>query len=142
MEEEYEPEKYLEGELHALPCKILKKLCKLMETAICKIKCEGFFGTGFFCNIFYNDWDYIKVLITNYHILNEKYIMGNKVINFSINDEAKTFEIKIDESRIFYSNKQYDVVFIEIRNNDGLNKESFLEIDNNIFKENNKNNFI
>ena len=35
-----------------------------------------------------------------------------------------------DDSRYFYTNKEYDITIIEIKRNDGLDMESFFEIDN------------
>ena len=51
-----------------------KTILKQMENNICKIyKIDGEKGTGFFCNIFYNNIR-IPVMITNNHLIDEKYI--------------------------------------------------------------------
>jgi len=74
-----------------------KKILFQMENCICKIYLEdGKKGTGFFCKIpFLNNL--LPVLITNNHVLNEKEIENNKIIQLSINNEVK--EIEVDNSR-------------------------------------------
>ena len=120
----------------SIPYKVLKILGPMMETHICKIECkDGGHGTGFFCNIPY-DWGILKVLMTNNHVLNKDDILPNKKINFSINDEKIHYEIEIDNSRKTYTNKDYDVTIIEIKENDKLDKNSFFDIDNQIFNKN------
>ena len=52
-----------------------------------------------------------------------------------MNDEKKNLEITIDETRKTYINQVYDITMIEIKKEDGLNKDSFLEIDKQIFEE-------
>ena len=42
-------------------------------------------------------------------------------------------QILIDETRKVYTNRLYDVTFIEIKKSDGLDISSFLEVDPNIF---------
>ena len=104
-----------------------------LKNCICKIENENGKGTGFFCNIPYNN-NKLKVLITNNHIINEEILSNNKIIKVSINDdkEKKTIELK---NRKVYSNKIYDTTIIEI--NPKLDKISnFLELDENIFEEN------
>ena len=104
-----------------------------LKNCICKIENKNGKGTGFFCNIPYNN-NKLKVLITNNHIINEEILANNKIIKVSINDdkEKKTIELK---NRKVYSNKIYDTTIIEI--NPKLDKISnFLELDENIFEEN------
>ena len=45
---------------------------KNKEDCICKIDGNKI-GTGFFCKIKYKE-KYIKVLITNYHVINDEYL--------------------------------------------------------------------
>ena len=97
-----------------------------MEKCICKIcRNDGNKGTGFFCNINYEN-KYIPVMITNYHVINNKYIKENEKIVITINDdkENKTIELK---NRIIYKNKEYDIIIIEIKENDGIN--NYMNID-------------
>ena len=48
------------------------------------------------------------------------------------------YEIEIDETRKKYTNEEYDITMIEIKEKDKLDKKSFLNIDNQIFEENPK----
>ena len=136
MEKDYIPEEELSNQFKCLTVKELGILFELCEKKICKIKCkDGSHGTGFFCSIPIDDWDSIKVLITNNQVLSEKDIaIGNK-IKFSLNQEKINFEILIDESRRKYTNEKYNITIIEIKKDDGLKKDSFFEIDNKIFNE-------
>ena len=53
-----------------------------------------------------------------------------------MNNNKINKQIIIDESRITYTSKKYDITIIEIKEKDGINKDSFLEIDNQIFNNN------
>ena len=108
-----------------------------MKQSICKIhKNNGEeTGTGFFCVINYKNKD-LKTLITNYHVIDDKYIAKNKIIKVSLNDEKEIKIIKIEENeRKIYSNKEYDITIIEIIPKDNINDVNYLTIDENIFKE-------
>jgi len=115
-----------------------KNILFQMGNCICKIYSEdGKKGTGFFCKIpFINN--FLPVLITNNHVLNEKDIDNNKTIELSINNEVK--EIEIDDSRKKYTNsdKNIDITIIEIKpNKDGIC--NYLELDENDIYKNKKN---
>ena len=118
-----------------------------MKNSICQIKEYESFGTGFFCKIkLYEEKDiFFPVIITNYHILDYNSIKIGKKIELSIIDKGKFINsIIIDESRIKYTNEDYDITIIEIRKEDNLNDiniESILEIDDNIYKENPNNTY-
>ena len=109
---------------------------KQMEKSICKIsRSNEEYGTGFFCTIPLDDWNSLKMLITNNYVLNESDISPGKAIKISLNNNKINLEILFDESRIVYSNSNYNVTFIEIKQKDGITKESFLDIDDKIFKD-------
>ena len=65
-----------------------KKIINQMINCICKIKIKGenetgilskdSYGTGFFCTIPLNENKNINCLLTNYHILDEKYFEDKK----------------------------------------------------------------
>mgnify|MGYP003571337675 CR=1 FL=1 len=102
-----------------------------MKNSICKIyKCNG---TGFFCNIIFQNFDF-KVLITNYHIIDEKYIEDNKIIKISLNDEKEKRDIELNKRKIYFNNK-YDITIIEIKNSDNINV-NYLKLDEKIFEDN------
>ena len=127
--ENYMMEKELENMPKAIPYEVLKILGTMLETHICKIIAkDGSRGTGFFCNIPCG-WNTLKVLMTNNHVLNADDILPNQIIKFSLNNEAKKYDIKIDGSRKTYTSKEYDVTIIEIKQSDKLDKNSFFDID-------------
>ena len=111
-----------------------KKILHQMENNICKIyKKNGEKGTGSFVNITYNN-DIIPVMITNHHVLDEKYLKENKEIKISINDDSTIKTIKLNGNRRIYADKEYDTTIIEIKpEKDEIH--DFMELDDNIFKE-------
>lgn len=116
----------------------LKKAIFYMENSICKItlKKEKETGTGFLCKIRFPDSCHLlPVLITCNHVLDKNYIKNNK-IEFSIKDESYFYSLLMDDLRIKYTNVGRDVTIIEIKEKDGLNFDSFLEIDESIYMEN------
>ena len=118
--------------------KSIKMILNIMETQVCKIKCDNDRdGTGFFCNIPYGD-NKFKVLITNSHVLTKDDISINKIIRFSLDDERIKYEILMDESRKKFINEKYAITIIEIKENDKLNNIKYFDIDNRLFKENSK----
>ena len=134
-EEKYIKEKELANIPKAIPYEEMMNLADLIKTNICKINCkDGSHGTGFFCNIL-NDWNTLKVLMTNNHVLNEKDIQTGQTINFSINNDYKDFRILIDNNRKTFTNESYDITIIEIKKEDKIDPKSF-DIDNQIFKDN------
>ena len=97
-------------------------LLDLIKNQVCKITCkDGSHGTGFFCNIS-NDWNILKVLITNYHVLNENDIKPGQIIKFSMNNDCKDYKILIDKERKAYTDKDYDVTIIEIKKDDKIDE--------------------
>ena len=102
-----------------------------MENCICKIhKLNGAKGTGFFCEIPFNN-SLLKVLITNNHVLNEDEIDNDKIIDITIFSKEKKEEGKkiiIDNTRKKFTSPKLDVTIIEIKpNKDKIN--NFMEID-------------
>lgn len=88
------------------------KIIDQMKKCICKIyKNQECKGTGFFCYIPYSN---IPVLITNHYIINEDYIMNNKKINITLNDDKKNIIINIHNDRKIYSSEKYGITIIEI----------------------------
>ena len=78
----------------------------------------------------------LKMLITNNYVLNKKDISILQKVRFSINNEMTHYEIEIDETRKKYTNEEYDITMIEIKEKDKLDKKSFFDIDNQMFEEN------
>ena len=103
-----------------------------MTNCICLIEYNNEKSTGFFCRIPFPDFcSLLPVLITNNHVLGD--IDGIEItISMKKKDPIK---LKIDKSRKKYTDKNYDITFIEIKPMDKLNINSFLEIDDKIYKE-------
>ncbi len=97
-----------------------------MEKCIYNIQKDDKKGTGFICKItFLND---LKILITNYDLLNEEDINDNKVIKLK-NDNLDEQQIKIDNTRIkSFINKE--ITIIEIKpNKDKIFIDIILDLD-------------
>ena len=135
MSEEYIEEKTLNNMAKGISFDVFEELAQKMKTQICKIKTKEGHGTGFFCNI-PNGWNTLRMLITNNHVLKEEDISKGKKINFSINKEKIHYEIEIDESRKIYTSEKYDITMIELKEEDKIEKDSFMDVDSQIFKEN------
>ena len=81
-------EKYLENYPIPISLKSTEKIIKQMKNSICKIKTlDGNNGTGFFCEIPYNNDTSISVFITNNHIINKKIIEKGEEVLLTINGE-------------------------------------------------------
>ena len=100
---------------------------------ICKIKLKREYGTGFFCKITFEK-KIIKVLLTNHHVLNENNFKENKKLNLLLNDEKELRIIDLEIKRETYFNKDYNLVVIELKENDNI--ENYLELDDDLFKNN------
>ena len=117
-----------------------KEITRQMEKCVCKIHINGKNATGFFAKIPYKN-SFIKVLMTNNHVLDSNDILENKIITFSLNNNIKN--IKIDKERKTYTSEPFDTTIIEIKEelDDLKNVIEYLELDDIKFKyikENNK----
>ena len=129
-----ENEKFLEEYPDPVSLEGTEIIINQMKTAICKIYVEdGSKGTGFFCKIPEEISDkkvdknkYLKVLITNYHVINEK----QKTITISINNDNKY--ISNLENKILYKDEINDIIIIDINNQKEI--DNYLELDLNILK--------
>ena len=142
VDDEYKIEKKLKDHGKSVNKNQLKIIVLQMEKSICKIYCnDGSYGTGFFCRILFPDYNCYKnplnVLITNNHILKQEDINPGKKIEISINDESTFLNIYIDGKRLAYTfEKPDDVTFIEIKSDDKIPSDSYIELDDNIFDQN------
>ena len=129
-------EKFIEKSITPISIKNTENILFQMKNCICKIyKEDGTKGTGFFCNIpFPNEFNLLPVLITNNHILEEKDVKNNKIIEFTINDDKEEKRIIIDKKRIIFYSPELDITLIEIKP-DKDNIYNFLEVDENINKD-------
>ena len=123
------------------PFKIEDVISYQQKNHICKIymyldNILNGLSNGFFCLIPFPDKAHlIHVLITTYRTINEKSFIDNNEIKLSLNNDKIKKTIKIDKNRKIYMNKEYDTTIIEINpEKDKIN--NFLELDENLFKEN------
>ena len=125
-------ENLIEEQPIPVPIEGIKKILFQLENCICQIyQKNGGKGTGFFCKILFQN-KLLPVLITNNHVLNEKDIKNNEIIEFTMynNKEKKNkdISIKIDSSRRRYTNEEIDITIIEIKpEEDKIN--NYLEIE-------------
>ena len=140
MEEEIK-EQFIKESLNPVSMTCTEKILEQMRNNVCKILKGKIIGTGFFAKIPFNK-SLLSVLITNNHVLDESDIIDGKNIVISVNNEAKIMDIKIHSKRKKYTNKDYDVTIIEIKEEED-NIKDFLLLDKtiiNLFKEENNNN--
>ena len=71
-----------------------EKILKQLKECVCKIKTQNGNGTGFFCNIPYNNGKEIPVLMTNYHVIDNNFIKENKNITVTLNDDIEYKKLK------------------------------------------------
>ena len=111
-----------------------KIMLNQLQNYICKIFIKkGGKGTGFFCNINYQHID-MPVLVTNFHVINQKYIEENDLIKITLNDDSEDKEISLKDNRIIYTHKDYDVTIIQIKpEKDGI--KHFLQLDDQLLKD-------
>ena len=118
-----------------------KIIIEQMERNICKINIGQIQGTGFFCKIpFPNKEKMLHVLMTNNHIINDDILNQKNVkIKLDIKEEDDVKEILLDNNRMKYTNEEYDITIIEIKEEDNIH--NYLELDDIIINDilNNKN---
>ena len=135
--EKYIEEKEIPNQPQAIDANEMFTLLNIIKTHICKIYCkDGSHGTGFFCNIPIGWNIYLKVLMTNNHVLKIDDIQPGQTINFTIDNDDKKYNIIIDNTRRTYTNNSFDVTIIEIKEEDKIEEKSFFYLDKQIFEKN------
>ena len=126
-------EKILKNALDPIPKEDIIRIYNLMETCVCKIHKNNEYGTGFFIKINYKS-NLMPVLITNNHVLSKKDLIINESITISLNNENEFKQLKIDDSRLYFTDKERDITIIEIKEErDNIN--TFLELDDKLNNE-------
>ena len=94
---------------------------KQLNESICRIKSSEN-KIGFFCSIEFPDYfNILNILVTESTVLK-----GKDSIEFTLNND-KSYKIIIDNERIIYKNKESNICFIEIKQNE-IKDVSFLSI--------------
>ena len=132
-------ESILRGYPNVISYECSKKIIKQMERNICKITVGENQGTGFFCKIPFPDLNnMLSVFITNNHIINKELLYkDNLIIEINIEEENNIRKLNLN-NRMKYTNEEYDITIIEIKEKDGIN--NYLELDDNIINDIIKNN--
>ena len=124
-------EKKLKNYSEIVSLEATEKIINQMKENICKIYLEdGSKGTGFFCKIPYINNKELKVLIANNNVIN----LEMEKITISIDNDNIIQEMELD-NRVKYTNTEYDITIIEIKEKDNIN--NYLEIDENIMEKDN-----
>ena len=133
MEERIE-EGIIKEAVDFITIKQTEEILNQMKKSICKINGTKT-GTGFFCYINYEEKD-IPCLLTNYHILDEKFIKKNKKIEISMNDNDINEDLFIEEKDIIYSSPKdkYDTIIIKLKKEEKY--INFLKLDDKLFNKN------
>ena len=137
---EDENESLLTGYPNTITYNCTKKILEQMKKNICKIKIKENQGTGFFCKIPFPDINnMLPVFITNNNIIDEKYLnQKDAKIQLDIKEKADKININLS-NRMKYTNEDYDITIIEIKEKDNIS--NYLELDDIIMDDllNNKN---
>ena len=106
-----------------------KKIIEQMERDICLINIGVKKGTGFFCKIpFPKKENMLPILITNNNIIDEDLLNQENIkIELNIKGQENIKEIINTNNRMKYTNKDYDITIIEIKEEDNI--KNFLELD-------------
>ena len=127
----------IKGSIDTITIGQTETILKQMKKSICKITLPTKTGTGFFCKLEYKGTE-IKTLITNYHVIDDKFIKSNKNVKIELNNQKIIKMININENKIIYSskNKEYDIVIIKLGKEDDVEDIDYLEIDDNLLNTN------
>ena len=74
----------------------------------------------------------IKIFITNYHVIDEKYIRENNKISLRISNNHINIFISLKNERKIYLSPNNDLAIIEIKYEDHLNQIKFLKLDDDL----------
>ena len=145
---EVEKESELNNSLKVIKYESMKKIIEQMEKNICLIATEKISekksekesykesiqeqGTGFFCKIpFPNITNKLTVLITNNHVIDKDLLDNKGKTTIYIQNEKEGREMNF-KNRMCYTNKEYDITIIEIKEKDNI--KNYLELDDEIMK--------
>ena len=127
----------VEGEIkdaiESITMKQTEKILNQMNKSICKILGKEKNGTGFFCQLDINN-EKIPVLITNFHIIDNKFIDSSNKIKFQkVNDKVPKI-INLNKNKKIYSssNEEYDIMIIKLDKEDEIEDIQYLEIDDSL----------
>ena len=99
------------------------------EKTLVSIENKGTKGYGILCKLVSSEKNtFLPVLITTTELIGNNELKNTKTIKFTL--ENTLYEIKINEDRKTYINEdKYNIVIIEIKPEDNLNTNSFMDIE-------------
>ena len=119
-----------------------KVIIKQMDRCICHVKCNNNKGTAFFTKIpFPSKHNLMPVLVSNNHIIGEEFLnKPGERLTIYIKEENRSRLLDLN-NRIKYTNKDYDITFVEIKP-DIDRIIHFLELDDNILNDGSNKGYI
>ena len=122
-----------------------KYIIQQMENILCNVKVKDCSCTGFFCRIPFPDINnMLPVLITANQVIREELLNQNDAkIYITFKNDQNFIELNLN-NRMKYTNREYDIAIIEIKDSDKIN--NYLDLDDyiidDILKEDNNINNI
>ena len=108
--------------------KTKKKLDKSFGKVLFTVENNGIKGTGFFCKLkIPKSNDFLPVLITATQLYTKDDFYIDKRVKFKI--QENDFILGVDDFRKSYINDTYEIAILEVKRNDGIDVDSFLEIE-------------
>ena len=141
MEDELIPEAIRPGMIIPMESEKLLYILNEQKKNCCKIKSECK-GTGFFLKLILENLKILPVLMTCNHVLDEEAIKIGNSINYTLDNDKREYTIKIDNSRLVYTNPIMDFTIIQLYNNEYIDIGSFLTIDEEALKNKQKDDYI
>ena len=128
------PEAIKPGMIQPVDTEQMIDILNQQKKCCCKIESKSV-GTGFFCKIILPDsLKILPVLMTCNHVLDEFAIQKGKYINYSLDNNKVNYTILVDESRLIYTNSIIDFTIVQLRKNEYLDIDAFLNIEEEVFK--------
>ena len=141
MEDELIPEAIRPGMIIPMESEKLLYILNEQKKNCCKIKSECK-GTGFFLKLILENLKILPVLMTCNHVLDEEAIKIGNSINYTLDNDKREYTIKIDNSRLVYTNPIMDFTIIQLYKNEYIDIGSFLTIDEEALKDKQKDDYI
>ena len=117
----------------------LKQIENQKKACVFKITSGKMNGTGFFGLIEFPNKKMIRALFTCYHnLVSKETNKMEKSFQYSIGINDKFISMEIDDSRFVYKNEDFDIIIIEILERDKIPIDSYLLIDDLIYKDDNE----
>ena len=112
----------------------MKEDIEYMKKCLCKIYIKDIIsGAGFFTKIPYLS-QILPVLVTTNHVIKNSDIINNEKIKILVYDKKDFEYIKIDDSKLIFTDDKLDITIIEIQENKEK-KYNFLDIDDKMNKD-------